>query len=427
MSTGREYRIYVARERKAQGGYRYDCYPYSLNAQYTTLANVLEHIQSKIDNTLVFRRSCFHGSCGTCGVMLNGAKVLACLVRMQDLTEHELYIDPLSAFPAIKDIAVDLSKMYAQFPQRRRYVRNIRQDTATTSAVGHTATTSTVEHTATTSTVGHTTTTSAVGHTTTTSAVEHTTTTSAVEHTTTTSAVGHTTTTSAVGHTNMPEHTNTHAHTAAHADAHVRNTSNDTGVTDPTSTDGATRMPTDAAHKASVAAPISTDGATHIPTDATHKASVAAPTNANGATANSTPGISNTQVPPHAPHASVHIAQNSKDTSYPVRVVPQQLEHCIECGLCETACPITAPFLGAAALAAHYRESINTPQRKDEILTRVSKKDGVAACKSNYACSKVCPAGVYPSGKIMKLRQELAVRDQKKKEADVDNNGAHAD
>ena len=361
MSTGGEYHIYVARERKAQGGYRYDCYPYSLGAQYTTLANVLEHIQSKIDNTLVFRRSCFHGSCGTCGVMLNGAKVLACLVRMQDLTEHELYIDPLSAFPAIKDIAVDLSKMYAQFPQRRRYVRNIRQNTTTTSAVGH---------------------------------------------------------------INKPVHTNTHVHTAARTDAHMRN---DTGVADPTSTDGATHTPTDAIRKASVADPTSTDGATRIPTDAIRKASVAAPTSTDGAPAKSTFSMSNTQVPPHALRTSVHTPKNSKDTSYPVRVIPQQLEHCIECGLCETACPITAPFLGAAALAAHYREYINTPQRKDEILTRVSKKDGVAACKSNYACSKVCPAGVYPSGKIMKLRQELAARDQKKKEADMDNDSTHAD
>ena len=232
------YELHIARRKQVDGRYDYQQYRYTPSNRHSTLVNALEYVQAHVDRSLMFRRSCFHGSCGTCGVILNGKKVLACLARLAELPTHTLYVQPLSAFPIIGDLAVNPARMYAQFPRQRRYLRQ------------------------------------------------------------------------------------------------------------------------------TTAAPVRDNVLTAAPT-------------------------ADRPAPPAESNAS------------------QQLEQCIECGLCETACPIVAPFMGPAALAAHYREIINNPQRTEELLTRVGAADGVAGCKSHYECSKVCPTGVYPSGKIAKLRKRL--------------------
>ncbi len=91
-----------------------------------------------------------------------------------------------------------------------------------------------------------------------------------------------------------------------------------------------------------------------------------------------------------------------------------RFEDCIECGLCISACPVMrlAPdrFMGPQSLAALRRESINRPQRKDELLDRAARGDGVLACDRHFDCSRVCPRGVYPGKHIELLKRELAAR-----------------
>jgi succinate dehydrogenase/fumarate reductase iron-sulfur protein len=85
----------------------------------------------------------------------------------------------------------------------------------------------------------------------------------------------------------------------------------------------------------------------------------------------------------------------------------QQFESCIECGLCISACPITAtsePYLGPATLAAAGR-NMNLPG----VRSQVAGNDGVWRCHSAFECTEVCPAEVEPASAIMNLRKNLLI------------------
>jgi len=106
------------------------------------------------------------------------------------------------------------------------------------------------------------------------------------------------------------------------------------------------------------------------------------------------------------------------EMDYPLK--SYQFEDCIECGCCQSACPecensgVATPtsssepaFMGPAALAALRRETINHPDRLEDLLERASLPDGVVACKRHLACSRVCPRAVYPAKHIELLRREI--------------------
>lgn len=71
----------------------------------------LVSIKDTIDGTLTFRRSCAHGICGSCAVMINGMNGLACQTLLRDLPE-EIAIEPLPAFRVIKDLVVDMEPFF---------------------------------------------------------------------------------------------------------------------------------------------------------------------------------------------------------------------------------------------------------------------------------------------------------------------------
>lgn len=89
-----------------------------------------------------------------------------------------------------------------------------------------------------------------------------------------------------------------------------------------------------------------------------------------------------------------------------------RFESCIECGLCSAACPVTAPFLGPAALAAVNRLREKDPQTAEDMLALASRPDGAPACERHLHCSRVCPQAVYPGRHIQLLRNALAGRTQ---------------
>ncbi len=198
---------------------QYHEYPKVPISPSATILSALEYIRSHLDNSLIFQRSCWHGSCGTCALVSNGIATLACLEPLPSSTP--LTLAPLAALPLWADLATQRRALYANFPLNARYLT-------------------------------------------------------------------------------------THRH-----------------------------------------------------------------------------------------------PKKSGDQS------PQQLENCIECGICEHACPIRGGFMGPAALSAHYREIINRPEREKEILEAVKGSSGASGCQRHLHCSRHCPASVYPSGDILKLQRKL--------------------
>jgi len=93
--------------------------------------------------------------------------------------------------------------------------------------------------------------------------------------------------------------------------------------------------------------------------------------------------------------------------------VGQRFESCIECGLCISACPISAineHYLGPAVLAA-ARNNIDSP----EVREQVESHNGIWRCHGAFECTEVCPAGVEPAAAIIHLRKELLISTIKRK------------
>jgi succinate dehydrogenase/fumarate reductase iron-sulfur protein len=91
----------------------------------------------------------------------------------------------------------------------------------------------------------------------------------------------------------------------------------------------------------------------------------------------------------------------------------QQFSRCIECGLCASACPISAlnpHYLGPAALAAAVGV-LDAPG----VRARVEETDGVWRCHGAYDCTDVCPVGVDPALGIGRLRRALILPQFKRK------------
>ncbi len=84
-----------------------------------------------------------------------------------------------------------------------------------------------------------------------------------------------------------------------------------------------------------------------------------------------------------------------------------RLSDCIECGLCISACPISATssgYIGPGVLAG--AQDINV-KRNPGMLPLVGGADGVWRCHSVFECTEVCPSFVDPTRRIMNLRVQV--------------------
>ena len=101
---------------------RYDTYRVTVEEHHTVL-DVLEHLRLE-DPTLTYRHSCHHGSCGTCGMLVNGKEVLACVTRVVDLGTTQVVVEPLRHQPLVSDLVVDMTPFFEKYePVGMPYIR----------------------------------------------------------------------------------------------------------------------------------------------------------------------------------------------------------------------------------------------------------------------------------------------------------------
>jgi succinate dehydrogenase / fumarate reductase iron-sulfur subunit len=90
--------------------------------EWACLLDVLDLIKDKVDGTLAYRKSCRMMICGSCGMRMDGAAVLACKERMKPIVDsgHVPVISAMGNLPVVKDLVVDMdpfwSKMRAMRP-----------------------------------------------------------------------------------------------------------------------------------------------------------------------------------------------------------------------------------------------------------------------------------------------------------------------
>lgn len=95
-----------------------------LASERETVIDLLERMRVEHARDLGYRHSCHHGSCGTCGMMINGVPALACLTTVGALAAPleaeevlQIHLAPLRGFPVVADLVTDTSGVAASFPE----------------------------------------------------------------------------------------------------------------------------------------------------------------------------------------------------------------------------------------------------------------------------------------------------------------------
>ncbi len=95
----------------SEGG-RFEDYQVEVIEGMVVLDAVLE-IQARQAADLAVRWNCKVGRCGSCSAEVNGRPRLMCMTRMGDLPlDRPITVEPLKAFPPIKDLVTDVSWNY---------------------------------------------------------------------------------------------------------------------------------------------------------------------------------------------------------------------------------------------------------------------------------------------------------------------------
>ncbi len=75
--------------------------------------DAVHQVQAESANDLAVRWNCKAGKCGSCSAEVNGVPRLMCMTRMTDLpTDVPVTIEPMQAFPTLKDLVPDVSWNY---------------------------------------------------------------------------------------------------------------------------------------------------------------------------------------------------------------------------------------------------------------------------------------------------------------------------
>ncbi|MCC6343747.1 MAG: succinate dehydrogenase/fumarate reductase iron-sulfur subunit [Bryobacterales bacterium] len=84
--------------------------------------DAVHRIQATQANDLACRWNCKAGKCGSCSAEVNGKPRLMCMTRMSDLpADKPITIEPLRAFPHLRDLVTDVSWNYDVKKKIRKY------------------------------------------------------------------------------------------------------------------------------------------------------------------------------------------------------------------------------------------------------------------------------------------------------------------
>ena len=114
-------RLKVYRYARDNGGERFDEFDVPEDGCKTVL-DALRWIQLHRDPSLSLRHSCFHASCGTCGMRVNGEEVLACVCDLADYGD-EIQVEALANLPVRTDLVVDMGPFYEHLPEPHPIIR----------------------------------------------------------------------------------------------------------------------------------------------------------------------------------------------------------------------------------------------------------------------------------------------------------------
>src|SRR5881396_3753787 len=75
--------------------------------------DAIHRLQAEQAPDLAVRWNCKAGKCGSCSAEVNGKPRLMCMTRLDEFPEGEtITIEPMRAFPHIKDLVTDVSWNY---------------------------------------------------------------------------------------------------------------------------------------------------------------------------------------------------------------------------------------------------------------------------------------------------------------------------
>src|SRR5213596_386899 len=90
-----------------------------------TLLDCLDIVKDEHDGTLAYRKSCRMMICGSCGMRMDGAAVLACKTRMYEIAEagHVPTISAMGNLPIVKDLVVDMGPFWQKLRAMKPYLQ----------------------------------------------------------------------------------------------------------------------------------------------------------------------------------------------------------------------------------------------------------------------------------------------------------------
>src|SRR6187549_4173001 len=75
--------------------------------------DAVHRVQADQAPDLACRWNCKAGKCGSCSAEINGHPKLMCMTRLDDMPRDKpITIQPMKAFPVIKDLVTDVSRNY---------------------------------------------------------------------------------------------------------------------------------------------------------------------------------------------------------------------------------------------------------------------------------------------------------------------------